>query len=223
VNSADHEAIAARIEPFLELAPLVHSDVVVTPYAGVMNLHPPVEAHDGRGEPVGRSGLLNAITPAFAAEVSSLLRSGSVQLLQLRTLGGATGDVAPETTAFAHRAAEFQVNVLGAGVPELDAHWARVRPHLDGIYLPFETDRDPARLREAFPPATLARLRAVKRRLDPHNLFRDNFNIDPLARDEHETDDAQRVQDHNGGGVEAERPEQAARTEDQADHVDDGQ
>jgi hypothetical protein len=223
VNSADHETIAARIEPFFELAPVVHSDVVVTPYAGVMNLHPPVEAHDGRGEPVGRSGLVNAITAGFAAAVSSLLRSGSVQLLQLRTLGGATGDVAPETTAFAHRAAQFQVNVLGADASDLDVHWARVRPHLDGIYLPFETDRDPARLREAFPPATLARLRALKGRLDPHNLFRDNFNIEPLARDEHEADDAQRVQDNDGGGVEAERPEQAARTEDKADHVDDGE
>jgi hypothetical protein len=144
-----------------------------------MNLHPAWQ-QDGRGEPVGHSGLLNTLTAAFAADVAALLRSGSFQLLQVRTLGGATADVSSDATAFAHREAQFQLNVLGAEARELDREWERIRPHLDGIYLPFETDLDPARLAEAFPPATLARLRALKRGIDPHNLFRDNFNIDPV-------------------------------------------
>ena len=61
----------------------------------------------------------------------------------------------------------------------MDRHWTRIRPHLGGIYLPFETDQHPARLGEVFPPATIERLRALKRELDPRNLFRDNFNVDP--------------------------------------------
>jgi FAD/FMN-containing dehydrogenase len=73
------------------------------------------------------------------------------------------------------------VNALAVDAHEVDRHWDRIRPHLDGIYLSFETDRGPARLEEAFPPATLRRLRALKRELDPLNLFRDNFNIDPAA------------------------------------------
>jgi FAD/FMN-containing dehydrogenase len=56
----------------------------------------------------------------------------------------------------------------------------RIRPHLGGIYLSFETDQHPARLGEAFPPATLERLRALKRELDPRNVFRDNFNVEPV-------------------------------------------
>ena len=124
--------------------------VIVTPYAGVMNLHATDEQHS-RGEPVGRSGLLNAITPAFGTEMSALLRSGSAHLVQLRSLGGATADVAPDATAFAHRDAQFQVNAIGADAREADHHWARIRPHLGGIYLPFETDQHPARLGEAFP------------------------------------------------------------------------
>ena len=44
---------------------------------------------------------------------------------------------------------------------------------------PFETDQHPTRLGEVFPPATIERLRALKRELDPRNLFRDNFNVDP--------------------------------------------
>ena len=93
VDSADRDTIVARLQPFVELAPLVQHQVVVTPYAGVMNLHATEEQQHGRGEPVGRSGLLNAITPAFGAEIAALLRSGSVQLVQLRSLGGATADV----------------------------------------------------------------------------------------------------------------------------------
>jgi hypothetical protein len=180
VDSADRDTIAARTTPFLKLAPPVQHQVLVTPYAGLMNLHPAWQ-QDGRGEPVGHSGLVNTLTAGFAAEVAGLLRSGSFQLLQVRTLGGATADVPPEATTFAHREAQFQVNVLGADARALGSDWERIRPHLDGIYPPFETDRDPARLAEAFPPATLARLRALKRGLDPHNLFRDNFNIDPGA------------------------------------------
>jgi FAD/FMN-containing dehydrogenase len=178
VNSADPDTTVARIQPFVELAPLGQHQVVVTPYAGVMNLHATAEQH-GEGEPVGRSGLLNAITPALGAEIAALLRSESAQLVQLRGLGGATADVPSDATAFAHREATFQVNALGADARQLDRHWTRIRPHLGGIYLPFETDQDPARLGEAFPPATLERLRALKRELDPRNLFRDNFNVDP--------------------------------------------
>jgi FAD/FMN-containing dehydrogenase len=39
----------------------------------------------------------------------------------------------------------------------------------------------PERLGDAFPPRTLARLRELKRRYDPTNVFRDNFNITPQA------------------------------------------
>ncbi|MET0842485.1 MAG: LLM class flavin-dependent oxidoreductase, partial [Mycetocola sp.] len=52
---------------------------------------------------------------------------------------------------------------------------------LSGSYLSFESDPSPDRLAEAFPPDTLARLRALKAGLDPSNLFRDNFNLGALA------------------------------------------
>ena len=57
-------------------------------------------------------------------------------------------------------------------------------PHFNGLYLSFDSDTRPERINDAFPPATLARLRALKARYDPENVFRDNFNITPLRANE---------------------------------------
>ncbi|MEK8225827.1 BBE domain-containing protein [Oerskovia sp. M15] len=66
------------------------------------------------------------------------------------------------------------------GPAGIDDAWdGLVHPHTDGLYLSFETDTRPARLLEAFPEPTLSRLRQVKRRFDPTNLFSSNFPIPP--------------------------------------------
>jgi FAD/FMN-containing dehydrogenase len=61
----------------------------------------------------------------------------------------------------------------------MNALWDALSHHFDGLYLSFETDLRPERLTDAFPPKTLERLRELKLRYDPDNLFRDNFNIAP--------------------------------------------
>jgi hypothetical protein len=88
------------------------------------------------------------------------------------------GDIAPDATAYAHRDANFSVVALGGNRSRLDAQWdTLISPHATGLYLSFETDPRPERIEDAFPPATLRRLRALKSELDPGNLFRDNFNV----------------------------------------------
>lgn len=52
---------------------------------------------------------------------------------------------------------------------------------MDGVYLSFESDHAPERVLDAFPPATLERLRAIKREWDPDGIFDQNFDVTPLS------------------------------------------
>jgi hypothetical protein len=133
--------------------------------------------YTGVGEPVSRSGLLDALTPAAAQAAARLIASGETYFFQLRAMGGAIADVDPAATAFAHRSAAFQVVAMGSEPGALDRYWEPLRRHLSGLYVSFETNTRPERLAEAFPPDTLARLVALKRQYDPENLFHDNFDL----------------------------------------------
>jgi hypothetical protein len=179
VDSSTPDVIIDRFEKIVGVAPLLDQSVQLLPYAGVMNV--PDAAHDGQGDPVARSGLIEHLTPEFAAAAERLIRSGVVYFFQIRSVGGAVADVPSEATAYAHRSANFSVVAFGSSKQRLDAAWEDLASHSSGLYLSFETDQRPERIGEAWPPATLARLLSLKRRYDPDNVFRDNFNIDPLA------------------------------------------
>lgn len=177
VDSADPSRILDRLQPLARVAPLAGRQVLIMDYDALVTAGPRI-GHQGAGEPSGRSGLLTHVSPAFARDAERLLRSGATYFFQIRALGGATADIGPEETAFAHRDAQFSVLAMGSG-SRLDPLWEPMRSHFTGLYLSFETGRGPERLAEAFPPATLARLRDLKRRYDPQNVFTDNFNIAP--------------------------------------------
>jgi hypothetical protein len=86
-------------------------------------------------------------------------------------------DVPADATAYAHRSANFSVLAFGGSRRRLDALWDAMAEHFDGLYVSFETDPRPERLADAWPGATLARLRDLKRRYDPHDVFRHNFSV----------------------------------------------
>ncbi|WP_036964762.1 FAD-binding oxidoreductase, partial [Promicromonospora kroppenstedtii] len=181
VDSPDPQVVVERLTPFLDLGALVQQEAYLTRYKDIMGQAADVgpDGHHGQGEPVSRSAFLPAITPEAAHDTAALLRSGRVFFYELRPMGGAIADVPAHETAFAHRTPAFQVTAMGADQDDLDARWDRLARHFDGLYLSFDTDRRPERLHDAFPPPVLTRLRDLKRRYDPENLFRDNFNIDP--------------------------------------------
>ena len=177
--AADLETFRSLLAPIADAGPVLARSVHVVPYAAtVVDPHAP---HDAVGEPSIHSAFVDAITPALAADLGRLLHRDDAHLLQVRSLGGAVADVAPEATAYAHRNAGFHLLATGRDAARLDPAWDALRPHFRGLYLSFETDQRPERLLDAFPPATLNRLRHLKARYDSHNVFRDNFNIAPAV------------------------------------------
>jgi hypothetical protein len=178
VASSEPETIIAQLQPLANIAPLYDQSVVIAPYASIM-ANAQGSYHDGQGEPIVRSGLIEHITPEFAAAAARLIRSGAVYFFQIRAVGGAVADVDSEATAYGYRAANFSVIAFGANRARVYAAWEELREHFNGLYLSFETDRSVERLHDAFPPRTLERLREIKGRYDPENVFRDNFNIAP--------------------------------------------
>jgi alkanesulfonate monooxygenase SsuD/methylene tetrahydromethanopterin reductase-like flavin-dependent oxidoreductase (luciferase family) len=169
--SDDTEAAVDALTPLLEIGPLLEQQAQLVPYAAIVPPHGGV--HMGGYEPVMRSGLLDHIT-AQAAEAMVALGS---PFLQIRSVGGAVNDVDPLATAYAHRTQNFSVAAVAAH------DWdALMGSHVNGLYLSFDTDQRPERLREAFPEPTLTRLRELKATYDPDNVFNQNFPIPPAAR-----------------------------------------
>jgi berberine-like enzyme len=107
---------------------------------------------------------------------------------QFRVLGGAMARVPADATAFAHRSSKIMVNVasLFESVEDRPKYeeWAQsfadeLRQDDQGAYVNFLEDEGEERIRAAYPGATWDRLREIKRRYDPDNLFRLNQNIPP--------------------------------------------
>ena len=148
-----------RSQPPTEIAPLARSHAEITSYAAVMANASPGRTRD-RGNAVTRSGLIRHLTPEFAGAIEELMATGIGHFFQIRSLGGAVGDVAPDATAFGHRAANFSVVASGTDRTRLDEAWEDMYQHFRGVDLSFETDTRAERLGDAFPAATLERLRA---------------------------------------------------------------
>jgi FAD/FMN-containing dehydrogenase len=111
---------------------------------------------------------------------------------QLRVLGGAVARVPAAATAFAHRTRRIMVNVAAMyaspGEAALHTAWAddfAQTLHQGDLagYVNFLGEEGVERVRAAYPGATWERLRAIKARYDPTNLFRLNQNIPPALGD----------------------------------------
>jgi FAD/FMN-containing dehydrogenase len=109
-----------------------------------------------------------------------------LRMVQFRTMGGAINRVPSDATAFAHRDRQLMVTLACNAQPNLaeardwvEALAADLPLHRPGGYIGFFGPHDGHRIADAYPPATLARLRRVKTRVDPNNLLRHNDNIIP--------------------------------------------
>jgi FAD/FMN-containing dehydrogenase len=107
---------------------------------------------------------------------------------QIRALGGAMARVPDDATAFAHRQSRLMVTVANVyeRVEDTPVHQAWVDElagalglNRRGAYVNFLGEEGDEGVRAAYPDPTWERLREVKRRYDPTNLFRLNQNVPP--------------------------------------------
>jgi hypothetical protein len=103
-------------------------------------------------------------------------------------LGGAVARVAEDATPIGARNAGHIVNVIGVTETvegfDREREWARglwsaLEPHHQNVYVNFLMEEGEDRIREAYGAAKYDRLKALKRKYDPQNLFRLNQNIPP--------------------------------------------
>jgi FAD/FMN-containing dehydrogenase len=154
-------------------------------------------------DPLWEAGAANYFTSAFldrlpaeAVEILSDFHRRSPDLpvqaeLHVHHLGGAVGRVPADSTAFTDRSSPFVINCLArtSDTADLPPHlaWARAARNAmapygkGGRYVNFAGEAGEDNVRASYPPATYARLQAVKNQYDPFNVFRFNINIRPTT------------------------------------------
>jgi hypothetical protein len=136
---------------------------------------------------VGHTMFLDSVDEAAAATVIKYISESDavMRVTQLRALGGAMSRVGQQDTAFAHRGRRVMANVASFFTSPEDRvkrlGWVEdfagaLRQTDEAGYVGFLMDYEDG-VQRAYPGATGERLREVKRRYDPENLFRANHNI----------------------------------------------
>jgi FAD/FMN-containing dehydrogenase len=138
---------------------------------------------------VSRTMYLNNFSKPNAAEALDWLEkiNAPVKALQLRVLGGYVAKVPIESTAYAHRNKAILANIAAFYSSELDRgekqKWVEEFSKAIGqgekaAYVGFSSC-EKEKLEDVYPQMTLERLKQVKRKYDPQNLFRLNCNVIP--------------------------------------------
>lgn len=181
--SGDASGLQSALEPLRSLGTVLTETVEEIPYAQVLSQ----EAMPPGWTPRIRNGMFGAWSPELGERlVDARLRMPALAM-EIRALGGAFGEVAPDATAFAHRDARFMVNSVLIGprdlhdaqVPDFEKLWEVLRP--EGAYANFLSHPATADLDRCYPQPTRVRLAALKQQVDPANVFRTALSVAPDA------------------------------------------
>lgn len=192
VWAGDPAAGTAAIAPLLEIGTPIAELVRPVPYVAIQSML------DG-GAPHGMHyywkshrlpALSDDVIEAFVGQVERI--TSPFSQIAGWAVGGAVSRVDPAATAVGGREREigFEINVTAAWAPsdgDGDRHtawvrdgWELLRSHAAGVYANFLSDEDAAGVEAAYGDR-LDRLRALKDRYDPANVFRLNANIPPSS------------------------------------------
>ncbi|MEJ2538520.1 MAG: FAD-binding oxidoreductase [Gemmatimonadota bacterium] len=176
------------VQPFREQGEPLMDTVGLLPYA---ELQTSFDAGMGYGNRwYSRWLLLDELSDRFIDALVDGLDPfpGPLTAVYLGALGGAAGRVSPGATAYPHRQATDALHVFPGWMdPEDDERvmaWARrlyqsLQPFAaDGVYVNMLAEDEKDRIPSAY-GSNYARLRELKSRWDPENVFRANHNIRP--------------------------------------------
>jgi len=178
------------LAPVRALGNPVLDTIAAKPYAAHQKFLDPAVPH-GRHY-YWKSHRLGQLTEDIIAIICEHLEtiSSPLSTVPIFSFGGAMSRVPEDATAFPHRDASHDINIVASWLPEqagdADRHmgWVRtlfeaLEPHSRGVYVNFTSDDASDRVRVAYTDAQWARLTALKAKYDPTNFFRLNANIPP--------------------------------------------
>jgi FAD/FMN-containing dehydrogenase len=183
-EGTDKAAADEAFAPFLNLGKLVHQDIRAMPYKDVLG-----EAHlSPNTRVIGHTTFLKEFTNE-AIEIINKLCQGTPPILQIRHVAGVMNKRAADATAFSHRDCEVLIvnpTFVSPDASEADIRkaltpWRTIKPLGEGPYLNLLSEDTGKEITEAYPPATLQRLRKIKAQYDPDNILNANYNIPPEA------------------------------------------
>ena len=134
-----------------------------------------------------KGGFVSNVTPGLIDDIVDGMEPGAGRSTQMiwQQSGGAIGRVPADATAFPHRYAEYNMMATIGWKPDQpgDAHkawiksfWRSMAPHTHGFYTVEASDDNEGEWNRNY-QGNYARLKGIKRRYDPDNLFRLNANI----------------------------------------------
>ena len=166
----------------------VHTEVSTPAYREILLEMPQPEGDEAPAPPgfIGGNGLVADLDDELIERLLAFRRDYPASVVFLRSLGGAFADVPQEETAFPARSARWFVMAGAFDVPGLldDAARERAREDSQRIvqgrlaeYGNFADTERPEAVPGMFTPEAYTRLRELKQRWDPQNVFRRNHNI----------------------------------------------
>jgi FAD/FMN-containing dehydrogenase len=182
--AADAERVLA---PIRKLGTPLADSIKARDYCAVQRMH---DRADPRNEGTYlKSGFINGFPAGLAATVISEFRGdpGRGTAFFIQQAGGAIGRVATDATAFPHRRATHGIFTTVSWKLDADRaphvarcreYWAKLEPFTDGYYTNETADEGQRRIDDNY-QGNLPRLRVVKKKYDPGNLFRLNANVQP--------------------------------------------
>ena len=183
-GGADQDGAGSAIGPLLALPGVTGNDVELKLFVEVFD---EPSAPPGSIRIIDRNGFARDLDDTLIERVTTVNAALDSAVLMVRYLRGALNRVPTDATAFPHR--DVEAFVMSAAFLPPDAPyederrildgWSPVAERLTGTYGNFNLRAYPDVLDLMYPPATMERLRAAKRRYDPDNVFAHNLNIVP--------------------------------------------